>query len=381
MRPANLFEAIESGDAAALATLLAADADVDEIDFHQYQATPLAHACARGATAMVQALLAAGAEPSFAAFTPPLVAAATHGFADIVALLLAAGADVDAGDESGMTALWIASARGFADIARSLAGAGARRDLADGDGVPPQLAAAENGHTALAAWLANPDAAPADPALWSAGRQQAEDAARTRRAEVAAAADRNAADPGHAPPARWTIKGGMATHDLGGARVTQDFPGVAASGHAELVQAMLDAGLAVEWTLFKGHPTALMTAARTGDAAMVELLLARGANPRAVTEKGLTALHLALFEPAARRHLPVLQALLAAGADPDAADADGQRPLHLALRHGIPALVQALIEAGANPFLRDRAGRCPADWAPAGTGRNAKAIAAQLAQA
>ena len=135
--PDSLFEAIDAGDWQAIATLVAQGADVDEIDLHQYQATPLAHACTRGDAAAVRALLLAGAMPDFAAFAPPVVAAATHGFADVVALLVAAGADLDNTDESGATALWLAAAQGFSAIARSLVESGADRARPDSDGVTP----------------------------------------------------------------------------------------------------------------------------------------------------------------------------------------------------------------------------------------------------
>ena len=373
MTPSNLFEAVERGDVDAVAVLVAAGADLDEIDLHQYQSTPLAQACTRGDARMVAALLAAGALPDFGAFTTPLVAAATYGFAELVDTLLAAGADVDGADESGVTALNIAAALGFAAIARRLVDAGADRNLADHDGRTPAVAALDNGHDALAAYLENPGSVAADAALWRDGETLAAQAARQQREEIdtpTAAGD----EP------RWRIKGGMASYRVEGATITQDFNGVAGSGNLELAAAMMDSGLAADWTMFRGHATALMTAARAGEEPMVALLLSRGADVRTTDEQGQTALHFALFKPSVRRHGPVLARLLAAGADPNAADGRGQRPLHLALGHAHPALIEALVAAGADPWLRDRAGRCPADWAPT-TGKNAAAIARLLGSA
>ena len=370
--PANLFEAIDTGDWQAIAPLVAKGADVDEIDLHQYQATPLAHACTRGDEAAVRALLLAGAMPDFAAFAPPVVAAATHGFADVVALLVAAGADLDNTDESGATALWVAAAQGFSAIARSLVEAGADRARPDSEGVTPAAVARDNGHAALADYLDAPGVVDASAALWSEGATLADVAAQAQRAALSA------------PPAtadevpRWTIKGGCITQHLDGARIVQDLAGVASAGSEELVAALLDSGLSPDWTAFRGHANALMTAARAGELGVVNLLLARGANPRVADFKGQTAVHFALFKPSARRHGPVLAALLAAGADPNAADESGQRPLHMALRHGLPGLVEALLAAGGNAWLRDSAGRCPADWAPT-EGKNAAAIAKLLA--
>lgn len=90
----------------------------------------------------------------------------------------------------------------------------------------------------------------------------------------------------------------------------------------------------------RGHATALMQAARAGELDMVELLLARGAKVTHSTEKGLTALHMALFKPSARRHVPSH----CAPAEWRCQSGCGrrrrrQRPLHMALRHAIAPLV------------------------------------------
>lgn len=368
----NLFEAIEAADAEAIARLVAEGADVDEVDLQGFQATPLAYAAGRGDVEIVRALLAAGADPDAAAFTPPVVEAAGAGFSGIVDILMEAGADLDSQDEAGLSALAIAAANGFAQIARRLLQAGADRALPDLDGRTPAQAARENGHAKLAAWLENPDTKTSE-AFWRKGGRLADEAARARRESLASTL-------GESPAQEWVIKGGMASLDTGGGQITQDLGGVAGSGNLGLLRAMLDTGLSPDWTMFRGHATALMCAARAGEADAVTLLLERGANARAVDPLGQTALHFALFKPSARRHVPVVEALIAAGADANAADGNGQRPLHMALRLGLPALVKALMDGGADPFLRDRAGRCPADWAPE-SGKGASAIATLLEEA
>ncbi|MES2581739.1 MAG: ankyrin repeat domain-containing protein [Pseudomonadota bacterium] len=366
MHTDNLFLAIERGDLAALGALVATGADVDEVDLEQYQASPLAHACARGDDAAVRYLLAAGANPDAAAYAPPLVAAAMYGFADTLALLLTAGAQANAADENGASALWHAAARGFADIVQTLIAAGADPFQANNDGVPPTQAAAESGHSKLAAYLENPASSPTTPAQWRGSSKKSREVASAR---YAALQQPEAPEPEEI----WQFDKGMARSQY----VTQDFPSLAASGKLALAQAMLDAGLDPDWTLFDGHATALMQAARAGELEMLELLLARGAKVTQTTEKGLTALHMALFKPSARRHAPVVERLLRAGANPDAADDTGQRPLQMALRHAIPPLVEALLKGGANPLLRDPAGRTVADWAPT-SGKHAATIRALL---
>ncbi|MDQ8023352.1 MAG: ankyrin repeat domain-containing protein [Moraxellaceae bacterium] len=371
--PANLFAAIEQCDVFALEQLLLAGADPDEDDLHGYQATPLAYACSHGDEAAVRLLLQALADPDAAAFEPPLVAATQHGFADLVTLLLAAGANVDAGDETGATALWVAAANGFTDIARLLVEAGANRQQADNDGKLPAIVALENGYAALAGYLEDPARYPATHSLWRGSKKRARQSAEARRTEVIDKAMGKVVGGDAAPAEEWTFSGGMASSQW----ATQDFAAVAGSGKVELAARMMDAGLDPDWTMFKGGATALMMAANAGELEAVQLLLARGANANYRNEKGLTALHMALHKPSLRVHGPVIQALLAAGADANAVDGEGQRPLQRALVHALPGIVQLLIDGGADPFVRDRAGRMPSDWAPV-SGKHAAAIQALL---
>ncbi|MCP3064043.1 ankyrin repeat domain-containing protein [Myxococcus sp. K38C18041901] len=367
--PENLFAAIEQCNVIAVEDLLAKGADPDEVDLHAYQATPLSHACSHGDEASVRVLLEAKASPDSAAFAPPLVAATEHGFANLVTLLVKAGANVNAADESGASALWMAAAHGFTDIARILVEVGANREQADSDGKLPAIVALENGHAALSGYLNAPDKYPATHSLWRGSKKRAKQAAEARRTQVIDKAMGKDALGAASTEPEWTFSGGIAH----GPHATQDFVSVAASGNLELVGRMLDAGLSPDWTMSQGTPTALMQAANSGELAVVDLLLARGAQVNHRTDKGLTALHMALYKPSARVHGPILRSLLTAGADVNQADGDGQRPLQRALGHAVPALVKMLLEAGADPFIRDRAGRMPADWAPTG-GKHAEAL-------
>ena len=367
--PENLFAAIEQCDVSAVEDLLARGADPDEADVHGYQSTPLAFACSHGDEASLRALLDAKASPDAAAFEPPLVAATAHGFAQLVTLLVKAGAKVNAADETGASALWTAAANGFTDIARFLVEAGADREQADNDGKLPAIVALENGHVALSDYLNAPANYPASHSIWRGSKKRAKQAAEARRIQVVNKAMGQDVSAAAADEPEWTFSGGIARSQW----ATQDFPSVAASGNLELVGRMLDSGLDPDWAQFKGNPTALMLSARSGELGMVDLLLARGAKVNLATDKGLTALHMALFKPSARVHGPIIRSLLAAGANPNAPDGEGQRPLQRALAHAVPALVQALLEAGADPFIRDRAGRMPADWAPT-DGKHAEAI-------
>jgi hypothetical protein len=79
---------------------------------------------------------------------------------------------------------------------------------------------------------------------------------------------------------------------------------------------------------------------------VVLALIAVGANPRAVDGVvGYTPLHLASLHD----HLSVVEVLLASGADPRAVNQWKETPLHWASRSGCLPVVIALLDAGADP--------------------------------
>ena len=90
----------------------------------------------------------------------------------------------------------------------------------------------------------------------------------------------------------------------------------------------------------------LIDAARNGDVAAVQTLLAGGADANAAQGDGMTALHWA----AERGHAVVADLLLSAGATVEAKTRIGSyTPLHLASRAGHSSIATALLDAGADP--------------------------------
>jgi uncharacterized protein len=114
----------------------------------------------------------------------------------------------------------------------------------------------------------------------------------------------------------------------------------AANGHSRIVARLLGAGAAVDRPDDEGT-TALTAACYFGRAAVVELLLAKGANPRAVSKDGATsALDAAIWGGNAR----IVKLLLAAGADA-AGETREAPPLVRAAYTGRVEIVTALLEA------------------------------------
>ena len=133
-------------DADATELLLRAGANVNAADDHGV--TPLARACENASAAMVDLLLAAGANPNAAQVNglTPLMTAARTGNVDVVRALVSSGADVNAATAATHeTALMWAAAEGRVDIVRLLADSGADVHPQPRQVFSPLIAAAGNG--------------------------------------------------------------------------------------------------------------------------------------------------------------------------------------------------------------------------------------------
>jgi ankyrin repeat protein len=94
-----------------------------------------------------------------------------------------------------------------------------------------------------------------------------------------------------------------------------------------------------------GPDTALIDAARTGDARKVQALLRSGRRPNVTSADGTTPLHWAAY----REDVALVDLLVGAGADIKAANRYGATPLSLAAANGNAAVIGRLLEAGADP--------------------------------
>ncbi|KAK3272313.1 hypothetical protein CYMTET_19387 [Cymbomonas tetramitiformis] len=111
--------------------------------------TALTVALAFGQEAAARALLEAGAGVNAGTGQRPLHGAAEGGMVEMLRELVDKGADVEAEDGEGRTALTVAL-NGHEEVARFLVSAGAGVDVVSNDGRTPLFVAAQNGH--LEAW-------------------------------------------------------------------------------------------------------------------------------------------------------------------------------------------------------------------------------------
>lgn len=108
----------------------------------------------------------------------------------------------------------------------------------------------------------------------------------------------------------------------------------AREGRADVLQALVDAGLPVDLTNEKGD-TLLILAAYRGHLDAVNTLLAAGADPDRINGRGQTALSAATFT----QDESIVRALLAAGGDPHAGAVSAVK---VAEQFGLPELAKVL---------------------------------------
>jgi hypothetical protein len=126
-----------------------------------------------------------------------------------------------------------------------------------------------------------------------------------------------------------------------------------------------------------GGLPAIVVAARAGNLAEVERLLAAGA---AVDEVGGTLWHACSADAPTEVRIAIVERLLAAGAQPRTGAAYDIVPLHAAARHGPWALVALLIKHGASEWQDDSHGRKALDYARAGAAPDKAEIVHKLAR-
>lgn len=153
----DLFESAALGPVERLTRLLAQDpGSIDAFSADGF--TPLQLASFFAQPAAVKLLLQRGASVETVSQNPmrlrPIHSAAAGGSTEIVERILAAGADPDARQQGGFTALHAAAHAGRVDMVRALLSHGADPDLRTDEGRTARDLAAAQGHVAVVKGLA-----------------------------------------------------------------------------------------------------------------------------------------------------------------------------------------------------------------------------------
>ncbi|MHC4777564.1 MAG: ankyrin repeat domain-containing protein [Planctomycetota bacterium] len=369
-----LFEAVDDGDLEETIKLLDGGADVDSRDAEKQ--TPLMVACEGGEVGLVRLLLERGADvnareedgetPLMKAasyeelecvkalfeFGPDLDAGETYGgqtalmrteTPEIIEALLDAGANLEARDETGQTALAAAANLGWDAKVQVLLDRGADLEARDNSGNTPLEVAQEAGEEVAVAMIrAKMGGAPAS------GGQEVEELRRTKQ-------------------------------------LTEEVFEKVEDGDLDGVTGLLGSGAPVDGRDDE-RQTPLMVACEGGELGIARLLIEKGADLEARDEDGETPLiHAAGYdEPECVRlllekgadvnglnsedqqtalmvtdDLEVVNILIAAGAQIDARDDCGQTALAIAAGQGADEKVELLLEGGADPTVKDEDGLTP----------------------
>ena len=410
-----LHWAVRADDIETSKALLNAGANASAAN--RYGVTPLSLAAVNGNAALIEALLAAGASANTvvskgqtvlmtAARTgnpaaarvliehgadvnaresqlgeTALMWAASENQAEVVTLLASRGADINARsstiqfpkDRFGLegvltilphgnwTPLMYAARDGGVDAARALAKAGAEVNATDPDGTTALILAIMNAHYDTANAMLE---AGADPNITD----------KAGMAALYAAVDMSSLGEVYGMPPR-KVNDTLKPTDVMSRLIAK----------GAVVDALLKSP-----TLQRNHTpgegqlgagtTPLMRAARNGDFAAMQILLAAGADPTLKQPRGTTALMMAsglgrglgVFAKDYGTEADLRQAvelLVERNVDVNASTDDGITAIHLAAQGGLDSIVRVLAKAGARLDVKDKRGRTPVDMAMGVGGR------------
>ena len=277
---------------------------------------------------------------------PPLVDAARNADTEAVRALLKQGANVNAPDADGTTALHWASYRDDVAKADLLIRAGAKVNAANELGATPLWAAVQNGSAAMVRKLlqagANPSAALLEGETVLMAAAHAGSPAIVEQL-IAKGANVNARAVRGQTALMWAV--GQKHADVVKVLLAHGADVQARSDEWSQVMAVIPHGLPIyNRAVPHGGETALMFSARVDDLASARLLVAAGANVNDADAWGVSATVLAEHSGYAE----FAAFLLDHGADPNAAKA-GFSALHEAIMRRDEKMVAALLAHGADP--------------------------------
>ena len=394
-------------DAEAVSLLLRAGANAKAVN--RYGSTPLSEAVVSGNAVMIESLLNAGASPKTLTSEngeTVLMTAARAGNVDAVRLLLDRGADVNAKETyKGQTALMWAASESHPEVVKLLVAHGADWKVRsiDRETKPPRLSAASSispiargGFTALLFSAREGDIDSARAMLDGGADINYGDIDNTTALVVGImnkqfsfakflldrGADVNVVDAGgrtalyaivdirnedwstlpnrkgeDSMPSLEILKQILARNPNVDAALTRPLPG----------RSGMDSG---DTSLGAGS-TPLMRAARSGDAAAMRLLLAKGANAKLTSKDGNTALLFAAgvgyrdknTRGSEAEAVEAVKVAMEAGLDLNAENTRGETALDGAAGRGADLIVQFLVDHGAKINAKSKQGFTPVDYA------------------
>ena len=239
--------------------------------------------------------------------------AVSHGYPLIAQKLLESGAQVDAVNQSGQTAIMLAAAKGYRETTKLLHQYSASIDTKDFNERNPLIHAASNGKSLVVQYLLEQGADYQVNALDLQGN--------------GGTALIHASRGGHLDVLRLLLKKSVNLNEVELTKRRTALMEASVRGHRESVLFLLDQGAEMNLKDFKGQ-TALGLAVSRGHLEISKDLLFRGAS---IQEKDRNANNL-LHHAAGNGDIPMIEMLLGSGISKDAVNRDGHTPLMLALK-------------------------------------------------
>jgi len=300
-----------------------------------HQANTLYEAAAYGDVELAKTLISSGADvntPNSWGWTP-LYFAVSNGHRNIARLLIENGADFHGADEDGITLLHRVVERGYMDIATLLVDKGVDVNAKSDSGQTPLHFASRSCNRELTKLLITKGAD--INAKNNIGHTSLHIAARNAQKDIVELLLAKGADF-KAQTSNGRTAAGVAKEN----------------GHTEIVE------LLRKHANQSGTTEEIMTIhdyAAVGDMEQIELLVSKGMDVNAKTQRGATALHWAAYQ--GRRD--VAECLISNGAGINTKDNYGFTPLHLAVIRGQKDMVELLIAKGVDINVRNNAGQTP----------------------
>lgn len=368
-----LLQASRLGATAVVAALLEAGADPELA--HPEGVTPLMSAAGAGRPDAVELLLEHGADANAAdAFQQQtaLMWAAAEGHLPVVDALLAAGADPDLRarvntlterknadfPSGGLTALMWAARRGDVSMVRRLVAGGADLDVRNGDGATAMMIAIVNDRFDLAAEIIELGADVNDGSLYHAVEMRdattdwyARDGSKLREnhpnehtaLDLIARLLERGADP-NAPRVGQMHSSSMCCDSYANAT---PFYRAAVAADVEALELLVAHGANLEWMPENVSGASPMANANVGKPALLVAMNGGKGVPLSAGPGYSRQGPPPFREPSNREPADAVRVLIAAGADPDTLTADGEPVLHEAARAGKLEVIRALAEGGA----------------------------------
>jgi len=265
----------------------------------------------------------------------PLIVACAFKNYDIAKLLLENGANVNAKNDNGETALIIAAQNDHTEIVKLLLEKGAKYDpfYKTNDGFTYLMAFARCGLTNYCQELLN---------------KGADVNAKTNSGWTALM---YAAKNGHTETVQLLLEKGADVNAKNFNNERTALIWAAGKGHTKIVKLLLENGADVNAKDIDGR-TALMYAANNGHTKIVQILIENGANVNAKDKWGWTV----LLYPAENGHTEIVQLLLEKGANVNAKNISGWTALMKAAESGHTEIVQLLLKKGADVNAKSNSG-------------------------